>query len=322
MSQPSLENVKDSQTSWVRARQFAHLLNPIPFTVSSAIQALWTNHIDNVALSSSAIWDESILAIRQVDRSAKLKTPIYFAAMALHPEDFAKASDDDASVALLQVLGPGAFAAILGLVYLHRRCIKIVTHDDWAKLSEEYIVNMELGHMTGSTLPELGPVAGMLIGGIRYAALATLLLWTPQHYTRYRRTKRRALDLEYERSIWGCDHAQITACLIRALGFRNDVHDMTRALRNESMDGAPRDLHSWKIALEWIETIKWTGKAPALDNLPSGCTQSNVADLVDDINEVVKEGSSFNWMSSKSKDAPIEPATGYLWSGRKNTGES
>jgi len=303
MVQPSLENVKDSQTSWVRARQFANLLNPIPFTVSSAIQTLWTNHIDNIALSSSAIWEESVLAVRQVDRSAKLKTPIYFAAMSLHPEAFEKAKNDDSSKVLLSVLGPGTFAVILGLVYLHRRCIKIINHEDWNKLSDEIVINMEVGHLTGTTLTELGPVAGMLIGGIRYAALATLLLWTPQHYARYRKAKRRMLDLEYERSVWGCDHAQVTACLIRALGFRNDVHDMTRAFRGDDMEGAPRDLHTWKIGLEWMETIKWSGKSPGLNNAPLGSTQSSAADLVDEINEVIKDGTSFSWMLRTSKDA-------------------
>ncbi|MFM1848708.1 MAG: hypothetical protein RL417_2182 [Pseudomonadota bacterium] len=304
MAQPSLENVKDSQTSWVRARQFANLLNPIPFTVSSAIQNLWTNHIDNVALSSNDIWDESEIAIRQVDRSAKLKTPIYFAAMALHPELFGDTKEDDASKALLKILGPGMFAVILGLVYLHRRCIKIINHEDWGKLSEELVTNMEIGHLTGTTLTELGPVSGMLIGGIRYAALATLLLWTPQHYVRYRKTKRRALDLEYERSVWGCDHAQITACLIRALGYRNDVHDMTRAFRGDDMEGAPRDLHTWKIGIEWMETIKWTGKSPGLNNAPLGSTQSSAADLVDEVNEIMKDGNSFSWMLKTSKDSP------------------
>lgn len=303
----AFENVKDSETSWVRARQFANLLNPIPFTISSAIQNLWTNHIDNVALSSSTIWEESVLAVRQVDRSAKLKTPLYFASMALHPEEFEKTKEDDASKALLKILGPGMFAVILGLVYLHRRCIKIITHEDWSKLSDEFIINMEVGHLTGTTLSELGPVAGMLIGGIRYAALATLLLWTPQHYARYRKTKRRMLDLEYERSVWGCDHAQITACLIRALGYRNDVHDMTRAFRGDDMEGAPRDLHNWRVGIEWMETMKWSGKSPGLDKAPLGSTQSSLADLVDEINEIMKDGTSFSWMMRTSKDAVAAP---------------
>lgn len=298
----TLENVEDSQTSWVRARQFANLLNPIPFTIYSAIQALWTNHVDNIALSSTAVWDESVLAVRQVDRSAKLKTPIYFAAMSLHPEEFEKERDDDAAKALLQVLGPGLFAVLLGLIYIHRRCNKIVAHEEWAKLSEEYVVNMEIGYLTGITMPQLGDAAGMLVGGIRYAALASLLLWTPEHYLRYRKTKRRALDLEYERSVWGCDHAQITACIVRALGFRKDVLDSTRAFRGDDREPLDHDLEGWKTALQWIEKIKWAKKAPRLEDPPLGSTQSGLADLVDDISEIMKEGSSFSWMSRSSRD--------------------
>jgi hypothetical protein len=301
MSNEAVENTMDSETSWVRARQFANLLNPIPFSVSNAIQTLWANHVENVALGSKSVWDQSLIVVRQIDKSVKLKTPIYFAALALQPDDFETNTEDDASKALVQILGPGLFASLLGLVYLHRRCNKILTTENWTKLSEEYVLNMEIGYMTGLTMPQLGGPAGMLISGIRFAALATLLLWTPEHYLKYRRSKRRVLDLEYERSLWGCDHAQIVACLIRALGYRTDAQEVTRAFRGDLRTALPGDLDAWRIGVEYIESIKQTAQLPqSSGETPLGSSHSTLADLVDDITEIMKEGSSFSWMKRVS----------------------
>jgi len=301
VSEPN-ENSMDNETSWVRARQFANLLNPIPFSVYISIQTLWANYIDNLSNGVNKITDQSLLVVRQFDRGSKIKTPICLAAIALQPDEVEKNTKEDTSEALLQILGPGLFASLLGLVYIHRRYNKILTTEHWMKLSEEYILNMEIGYMTGLTMPQLGGPAGMLIGGIRFASLATLLLWTPEHYLRYRKSKRRTLDLEYERSVWGCDHAQITACLLRALGYRTDVRDVTRALRADIREPLSADLEAWRIGLEYIESIKHTGRIPkGASGAPLGSTQSALADLVDDIAEIMKEGSSFSWMRSSPK---------------------
>lgn len=291
----------NTEESWSMARRHAAFLSPIPPSVSIAVQALWKNHNEALVPGEEVeISPESYMAIRRVDKSAKLKTPIYFAATSLFPDRLQAITEDDTSKALLEILRPGLFASLLGLIYFHRRLNRICTAPEWESLSKEMVLNMELGYIVGSTIVAVGPGLGALLGGIRYAALATFLIRSPDIYTRYRNRFKKKFDSAHERAQWGCDHAQISAYLIKELGFTKDIIEVSRVLRKNLNPGdvLNREMSVWRATLHWIDGIK-DGKCPpsepdvvkALEASPE-----DLAELKQKTEKLFKEGSTFSWM--------------------------
>lgn len=290
-----------SEESWAMARRHAAFLSPIPPSVSYAIQTLWKNHGEALVPGEEvAISQESYMAIRRVDRSAKLKTPIYFAATSLFPEKVEALSEDDTSAALLEIFGPGLFASFLALVYLHRRLNRICTAPEWESLSKEFVLNMELGYLMGSTLSAVGPAVGALLGGIRYAALSTFLIRSPDIYIRYRNRFKKRFDPIHEHTQWGCDHAQICAYLIKDLGFTKNILDTSKVLRKAipPPENISRDMRLWRALLFWIDAIK-EGNCPppeqdAVDAMEA--SSQEIADIKSKTEKLLKDGSTFTWM--------------------------
>lgn len=307
------QNLNDSQNeiAWATARRHAAFLSPIPSSVNSAIQTLWTNHLTTVGAGAEAlITAESFAALRRVDRTAKLKAPIYFAAQALFPDAFATIQDDNTSDALLRILGPGLFASFLGMIYLHRRLSKICPADAWENLSKEFVLNIELGYLVGSAIPKLGPALGALIGGMRYAALGTFLIRSPDIYSRYRNRFKKRFDIAFEIQQWGCEHSQICAYIIKDLGFIPDIIEASAAFRqtlpiNQVLGP---EMLKWRAGLFWIDSIKNGKIQPSeqevLTTLQAGKNEIEAVRKKSD--ELFRDGSTFTWMLKKFNDSEAD----------------
>jgi hypothetical protein len=217
----------------------------------------------------------------------------------LYPERFDNA-EDDGSRALLQVLRPGLFAAIVALVYLHRRLNKVCDVPEWDTLSKEVVLNMEVGYIVGDSLKSVGPELGVLIGGIRYIALATVLMQEREQYVRYRNIKRNKLDIFEEHRRWGCDHAQIAGFLVGALTFRRDSYDIAAALRGSKADPLRirPELDLWRATVAWIDSMKEGGTPPKSERMVEilAPEEEEVATLKARFETLLKQGSTFSWM--------------------------
>src|SRR5690606_6103682 len=141
---------------------YAQTLSPIPSSVSLPIAALWRNHTENRDSGTGSISDASYSALKRMEKAAKLTTPLISAASALYPEKVSAVPGSDSLRRLVDALGPGLFASLLGLLYCHRRLNKICTPAEWGTtLSKEYVLNMELGYLVGSSFPKLGGADGV-----------------------------------------------------------------------------------------------------------------------------------------------------------------
>ncbi|MBX7143117.1 MAG: hypothetical protein K1X79_01565 [Oligoflexia bacterium] len=286
------------------ARRHAAFLSPIPSSVSLAVHALWNNHCNGKRTDGVLeIWPDSFTALRRVDRTAKLKTPIYFAAQTLFPDAFDSMQEDDTSDALLRILGPGLFATFLAMVYMQRRLNKVCEATEWETLSKELILNMELGYIAGQGIPKLTAALGTLLGGIRYAALATFLIRSPDIYSKYRNRMKKKFDFFYEHQQWGCDHSQISAFLVKELGFTKDIIEVAKVLRRSPSSGEALspEMKTWHAGLCWIDGIK-EGKIPpeekeAVDTLKA--TSAEIAAVRSGTEKLFKEGATFTWMLRK-----------------------
>ncbi len=309
MAQPT-KNVPEleSDESWSKARQYAALIGPIPSTLADALRILWKEYQANPkGKQVSTPSDEAVRAIRMIERAPKLRAPIYFAASALYPDRFDGYAEDDVCRALLYILGPGMFAVLLGVVYFHRRVTKIVTSEDWQKLTKDLLINMELGFLVGQSSPRLGEAEGLLIGSIRHLALATMLIVKPADFAKYRRTTSKKFDPVLETNFFGCDHAQIAAYLINMLGFRKDVLEMGSAIRKIGKTTLPLSdaLQIWKASLFFLDHLKM-GICPPPDQSCSErleLTSPAICEsLLNRCNQILDRGSSFGWLLRKSSE--------------------
>jgi hypothetical protein len=276
------------------------------------MRTLWKAHKAARPSEAPTISEDVLDAVKLIERSSILRVPIYFAASSLYPERFEANTDDDIGRAVVGILRPGLFAVVLTLLYYHRRLKKILPEVPLsAQLSEEYITAMEAGFCVGiaSSLP--GDAAGMLVAGLRVAALGAFLAHDPETFAHYRRSNKKPWDFEFERKTWGCDHAQIAAILMHDLQFHRSLFELAVVFRQDFGPHIqlPEDVASWRSALRLIDYTR-TPSVPT-PQLPY-FTELKLADphriemLMSRLNVIAEGNSSFSWMLRSSKDGDDE----------------
>lgn len=292
----------DSEASWTIARQISGLLGPIPPALIDALKALWKSHTEaKQAETQVPINDDCFRFTRILDRTPKLRTPLCTAAGALYSDRFQSSPEQADAKTLLNVLQPGMFAVLLGQLYFHRRVSKLRTEDDWTRLTKDLAINTELGYVVGNTSPALGAAEGMLMGGIRQLALAALLVKNPENFAKYRRTAGRKFDVELERQMYGCDHAQIAAYFIFDMGFRKDMLEVAQAVRKfgRQVANLPPQLQVWRAAIAFIDFLK-AGICPPPEPSLAQQLQITAAPSFEVLKakhtQLQDNGSSFTWL--------------------------
>ncbi|MCB0333104.1 MAG: hypothetical protein KDD55_06365 [Bdellovibrionales bacterium] len=290
--------------SWDVAKRYAGLLGPVPTSVSQSIKILWEDHLLSQKKGEVCISSRSFSAVKRIEKSSVLKMPLFFAAQALYRDRLHDITEDDMSRALVRVLHPGLFASLLGLIYMHRRYNKICAGETWDELSKEYILNMEVGFLIGKAAPSIGDAVGVLLGGVRAAALATLLKRDEQSLVGYRNLKKKKLDVAFEHERWGCDHGQIAAFLLRNLGLSFDFMQMAYAIRGYSVGDLPAELQPWRAAILLIDGVKEGVDLGEVSTSAAGLTllPSEKSVMQKDVTNLFEKGSTFGWMFKGSKD--------------------
>ena len=291
----------DAEIRWVRAKQLATMIGPIPSVLVDLSSYLWKTHLDLVKNDSQDLTQECARHIRIIDNTPKLRAPILQGAAALYPEKYAASAGEDNAAKMLHVLGPGMLASLLALVYYHRRLKKVAPAEEEERLSKDMILNMELGFFLGTQSAALGQPDGILLGGVRHLAMGTFLLANPKEFAGYRRRAKKKFDLDFERDVWGCDHTQVAAHLVFELGIKKDMFGVSQALRKIGRQSVnlPPDLQLWRAALVFIDFLK-AGICPPPDtscvNLLGLSSPQTHEAAKNKYAQLVEAGSSFSWM--------------------------
>jgi hypothetical protein len=298
--------------TWETARGFAHHIGPMPSRYHEVMRTLWKAHKAVKPNEAPSISEEVLDAVKLIERSSILRVPIYFAASSLYPERFEANTDDDIGRAVVSILRPGLFAVVLTLLYYHRRLKKILPEVPLSsQLSEEYISAMEAGFCVGIASTHPGDAAGMLVAGLRVAALGAFLAHDPETFAHYKRTFKKPWNLEHERKTWGCDQAQIAAILMHDLQFHKSLFDLAVVFRQEF--GAhielPDDVASWRSTLRLIDYARAPSvptPGPAYFSELQLSDPHKIAILMARLNVIAEGNSSFSWMLRSSKDVDDE----------------
>jgi hypothetical protein len=283
--------------SWAVARRLCSHLGPIPSSVGNVVKSLWKDHLVSQETGKVEISKSSNSTIRLVDKSSVLKMPLFFAAQSLYADRFEGIQEDDTSRALIRILHPGLFASLLSLLYLHRRFNKICSFDEWEELSKQYILNMELGFLVGKGCPRIGEAVGVLVGGIRYAALAIFLRGDKVAYEAGRNRKM-IFDVFFEHEKWRCDHGQIAGLLLRSLGITPDYMQAAYSLRGHGEGALQDEFCTWSVVVRIIEALKMKQdiRAIELSDLGFSLSDEEVKGIKESTDHLFEEGSTFTWM--------------------------
>lgn len=268
---------------------------------------------DQNALKDLAINSTSFL----VSISPTLKTVFYRAAQDLHAEEL-KTLQPLSMKGLLRLFSTSEITAVLTLTYLYRHLKRHLPEDPYQKLTKKMLTHIEIGAIVGRTIKYIGVGNGMLLGGLRYAGLALFMAANEKKYTEYRRKVEREdklFDVKLEREIFQCTSLEVASQLVRSFGFGLVT---TSGFAFADSDDTPPDfseqmaeeLLCWRVAIALTEAFHLTGAAPDVgEDSVLYLPPEESAVLQKQCWGVVRDGSTFTWLTASRKDLPPEVCT-------------
>lgn len=245
--------------------------------------------------------------------SPSFKSVIYYAAAALQ-KDKLQALPALTPGTLLSVYTPEELAAVIAITYLYRRAKKHIDPRVWESVSGEVHVQMEAGYQIGTHIPAIGPSRGLLIGAVRYIAMALFSKKDARGYKLYKRhlnEKELLFDIADETKRWKCNHLQICSSLIQSIGFGLGAASGIVANTYPTEAQSPEILakaQSWYATRRWIESVLEEEKAPdELRNIAKFSIDSEaLVRMQERIEGIYEMGSSFDWVDKTKDDLPKE----------------
>lgn len=300
-------SVEHTPESWARAEKYAKLIGAMPASFSTTIRTLRTNCI----AGQGAPYDKmsKFMAIRLL-KSKTLLAPVYFAACALHPDKL-KSGQVIRESAILDILSPHELASILGVIYIYRRINRVAKEQVWESQLQEVNIQLSVGARLGIAIPNIGPSVGVMLGGLRGLSLGLFLAKDEKGFRAYRRSLNSSGELfnrTMEFTAWGCDHVQISAKLIQALGFGlpfsgGFCFGLTSTSQLE-LESDP-EYYRWHIAEKWINSLRKTAKAPEITHKGSFYPLKAALDaLCDDVKRLNSGDISIAWLTKDAEDLP------------------
>jgi hypothetical protein len=297
-------------SDWDYAKAYAGLLG--------APHRLFTNNIrylrsqadktDNLFLPSGAARQYPLSTIIH---SPSFKSVIYYAAAALQ-KDKLQSLPALTPGSLLSVYPPEDLAAVIAITYLYRRTKKHVDPRVWESVAGEVHVQMEAGYQIGLKIPAIGTSRGLLVGAVRYIAMALFSKKDARGYKLYKRhlnEKELLFDLAEETKLWHCNHLQICSSMLQSIGYGLGAASgiMAVATPTEAQSHAELEkAQSWYATRRWIEDLIQKSAAPQefKDQGKFSMSEQELASVQERIESIYEQGSSFDWVDKTKDDLP------------------
>ena len=300
--------------NWEAAQRYAALLGQIPSSFTSSIRTLLLDSQKN----GDKLSPSSKFLVTRFVKGPSMRAPFLYAGLTFRPEQLPDPNKASAGE-LVNLFSPYEIAALLGVLYLYRRARKVCDPEEFEYLSKMLQESVEIGGHLGCTIKNIGLGIGMLSGALPFLASACFLLKDKKSFKEYRRilSKSNAVfDIDVELERWKCANVQVMSILMQSLGFGvQSANSLIMAFSSaEPLDDKQfPEPYKLRIALEWIESLKKTGKEPEVVHKGAYYPLKQDLDrLYSNVAELKKNGPKHNWLE-KGKDsisaevvAPIE----------------
>jgi hypothetical protein len=249
--------------------------------------------------------------------SPTIKTVFFRAAENLYPGELGKLTPLN-SKGLLALFQPSEITALLAVTYLYRHLKRRMPGEAFGKLMRKMVTHIEIGAIVGRTVKYIGTGNGMLLGGVRYLALALFLLADEKKFNECRRKAERLDQLfcpQAEKELFGCTSLEVASQIVRTFGFGLVTSsafvfahsDETPVGFSEQMT---EELLCWRVAIMLTESFHHTGNGPVVSEdsvlyLPP----DEAAILQKQCWSIIRDGSTFTWVTANRKELPEEVCT-------------
>ncbi len=298
----------NSPESWENAKAYAAIMGAVPASFSATIRMLVIGHLKN-----EDSWKARFQVIRLLN-GPTMKSIFYHAAKTFRSKELEQ-NPKMGVRELVQLFKPLDLAGLLAVIYLYRRSHKIISKkESFAELSAQLCAEADIGGHLGDAIPSIGFGTGLLIGSIRYLALAPFINHDEDGYNRYLRHLKRqegaSLDLIYEASRWNCTSLQVASILLQSTGFGVEVaQGVVNGLdpRLTIHDVPDKDQYRVKITKVWIDSLKTTGEQPNLKMRGEFYPLKDALDLLQaQSSEIRSSGSKYSWLTRGKDDLKEE----------------
>lgn len=306
----SEEETVDTAKSWENAQAYAALLGNVPSSFSSTVRTLVNEHDKNNRELSYQVASRC----ERLLKGPKTRSMFYFGSLTFR-ESTLRGRDEVTLRDLVLLYEAFDIASMIAMIYLYRRVRHLCKEDaGWDELSNKLQKFGELGGYVGNAIPAIGLGTGMLIGSIRYIALATLLHHDNNGFNMYMKHLDSAggeADFDFELKRWNCSSLQIASVIMQSIGYGVDipkgiVFGLDPAVEIENIiEDAPYRI---KIAEVWMHSLIDSGEQPSIPMRGNYYPlKEDYEDLKRLSSQVISSGPRFNWLEVDEDD--VENAT-------------
>lgn len=297
-----------SPESWEEARKIAALVGQVPSSFTSAVHFLRKDCDSSTGMLSQG----SRFSMGRLLKSPIFSAPLYFGAETFFENEAAQCDHIDINT-FADMFGPDGLAVAVALLYLYRRVGKGCDEEEWKYLSQNIIIESELGAHLGRAIPNIGLPLGLLIGGMRHLATGMFLQVDQKNFVAYRRLRKDKpynFDMQWELKTWGCNHAQIAAIILQTVGLGVNMTDALLGGLNpvelpfDLLD--PGALRVKLISL-WIPALRGTGVQPDMTHIGKYYPlKADLEKLINQTEAIRMGGSKYRWLDRGRDDVSPE----------------
>ena len=286
-----------------QARKFIRGLGDVASSFTGAVRSLYAG---GKSMPNSKFSFMTQQNLKPLLRSPSVLSHLYYAALAYHKNELL-AMEKFTPVQLAEVFNPIELAALLTVVYFHRRLMARCDKKEWANLSIQMQAYLDLAVPLGQTIPAIGPTRAILTAGARYVAWGSIATQDIKGFKKYKvamKVKNRLCDLIEEQDLWGTSHAHIGAVMFQLFGFGINI---SSGYLNGQLAKDPTKLDGenkrFRVAQLWLDALIQERNVPH-ESIGDDYVLSDdqVEPFVELVQRLVDEGSEHAWLSKRRDD--------------------
>ncbi|NLF25341.1 MAG: hypothetical protein GX589_06750 [Deltaproteobacteria bacterium] len=301
------ENSDDTQ-AWQKSRVYVDHVGKVLTSFQTTIRTLLIDERSNPPVVSPA----SHFLVTRFLRGRTMKALFYYATLTFHGEEVANTPHLSSSQ-LIRFFSPGELAAMIAAIYAYRRIKGQAPPEQWNEISEQMILEADIGMHTGMAIPAIGGMVGMLAGLMPRLSRGLFLVEDPDLFSEYwRRINLEDLCAaeELELELWGCTSRHIGCSLLQGLGLSVPMaHGLYVGLssRPPSDDKEERLGYAFAIAREWIKGLHENGAPPERVHMGKYYPlQTALHKLLYRVNRLREHGNGYRWLERSKDDISVE----------------
>ncbi|MCB0332290.1 MAG: hypothetical protein KDD55_02255 [Bdellovibrionales bacterium] len=294
--------------SFLKAKKVANNLGYLPSSFTTSVRTLIRDQEQN---------DASMRPVTKYQVARLMKTPsfksmLYYATLDMRGQ-YIEGRDVVTVGDMMDFFEPVDIAALIACFVYFRKGRKMVPTSEWITLEAQFREESLIAAHLGIALPVIGVGFSLILGTVRYFALAAMLLEDEKAYRSYQnhlRKGKQSFDEQMEEELWGCNTKEVAVFMLSKMGFGVDIGNAFRVgvdptIRLSSL-GKGSSEFKMKLGKLWLDSFLAGLEQPAGEKVPGEYypMMTDRQNLLGKIEEIRK--GRVHWLARKSEDISPE----------------